>query len=66
MESTELKKLEYERTIVRDSVISALMLSERAVSYMVSNEITQDETHELWCYVHSIHALMQSLSDIVY
>ena len=73
-EALKVQKAEQDRLInrmksklgsIETGIISAYQLSERAVGYMISNDITGDSTDELWCYVNSVNAILTLLEEIL-
>lgn len=73
-EALKVQKAEQDRLInrmksklgsIETGIISAYQLSERAVGYMISNDITGDSTDELWCYVNSVNAILILLEEIL-
>jgi len=68
-QETELDRLRnqirYKLDLIEPGITSAYMLSERAIGYMVSNDIPEDNTQELWCYVNSVNAILNLLEEII-
>ena len=73
-EALKVQKAELDRLInkkqskldmMETGISAAYQLSERAVGYMVSNDISGDSNQDLWCYVNSVNAILNLLDEII-
>ena len=60
-----INKKQYKLDLIEPGISAAYQLSERAVGYMVSNDISSDSNQDLWCYVNSVNAILNLLDEII-